>query len=238
VNATQLLSRPESLILGDPGSELRHEAAAALLGIEAAALGLTRHRQLPAAQLDELSNGLLAEVRRLRAMLDQRVAARTTFDLCEAIAPVLTCARARGLIVRSTVEPGVRVLGRPDTTAQVLVALLTNADRHAPGSPIDVRAFGPGPVVTLVVEDRGPGAPDVQRERVFERSVQLVEGRGSGLGLFIARRLMEEQHGTIAVESRPGGGTSVLLRFGDRAIELMSEADSPVPSPEPMLVGA
>jgi two-component system nitrogen regulation sensor histidine kinase NtrY len=80
--------------------------------------------------------------------------------------------------------------------------------------------------------------PEAQRERVLERSVQVVEGNGSGLGLFIARRLMEEQHGTITVAARPGGGTSVLLRFGVRAAEPTFDADSTAPTPAPMLVGA
>ena len=54
-------------------AELRHEARAALLGVEAAASGLTQHRLLTAEQIDELSQGLVAEVRRLLALLDGRI---------------------------------------------------------------------------------------------------------------------------------------------------------------------
>ena len=122
-------------------AELRHEARAALLGVEAAASGLTQHRLLTAEQIDELSQGLVAEVRRLLALLDGRIREPETFDLHDAIAPVLTCARAEGLDVRSTVPRGIEVAGSADSTAQVLLALLTNAQRHAPGSPVEVRAI-------------------------------------------------------------------------------------------------
>jgi signal transduction histidine kinase len=111
------------------------------------------------------------------------------------------------------VPPGLEVCGDPDRTAQVLVALLTNAQRHAPGSPVDVRTAISDDRVVLYVEDRGPGVPPRLRERVFERRMKAVGSDGSGLGLFIARRLMEEQGGTIDVAPRTGGGCSVVLSF-------------------------
>jgi signal transduction histidine kinase len=193
-------------------AELRHEARAALLGVEAAASGLTGHRLLTAEQIDELSTGLVAEVRRLLALLDERSAGASCFDLHDAIAPVLTCARAEGLEVRSTVPRGIGVVGNVDSTAQVLLALLTNAQRHALGSPVDVRVSTVDGVA-VYVEDRGPGVPESLQERVFERHMQAVGSDGSGLGLFIARRLMQEQGGTIAVEPRAGGGSSFVLRL-------------------------
>jgi signal transduction histidine kinase len=177
-------------------------------------------------QIDELAFGLVAEVRRLRTLLDRRSLQSGTFDLSRAIAPVLTCARARRLDVRSSVGPGITVLGRAESTAQALLALLTNAERHAPGSPIEVRASTVAGAVLLHVDDRGPGVPRSHQERIFERSVQVVGGEGSGLGLFIARQLMEGQGGTISVEVRAGGGSSFVLRF---------DAPFPCQPPEPWL---
>jgi two-component system OmpR family sensor kinase len=194
-------------------AELRHEARAALLGIEAAASGLTQHRLLTSEQTDDLSNGLVAEVRRLLDLLDGRSSGVATFDLHDAIAPVLTCARAEGLDVRSSVPRGLEVAGNADSTAQVLLALLTNAQRHAAGSPVEVGASRTADGVTLHVEDRGPGVPESLQERVFERHMRAVGSDGSGLGLFIARRLMEEQNATIAVRPRDGGGSAFMLHF-------------------------
>ena len=138
-------------------AELRHEARAALLAVEAAASGLTHHQLLTAEQIDELSGGLVAEVRRLLALLDGRSSEAATFDLHAAIAPVLTCARAHGLDVTSSVPGGIHVSGSADSTAQVLRALLTNAQQHAPGSPVEVRVSRSDDGVVLYVEDRGPG---------------------------------------------------------------------------------
>jgi signal transduction histidine kinase len=189
-----------------------------LLGIEAAAAGLTRHRdRLTPEQIDALSRGLVGEVRRLRGLLDGRVLPPDTFDLADAIESVITCARASSLDVRSSVPSGTEVFGDSERTAQVVLVLLTNAKRHAPGSPVDVRAAISEDRVVLYVEDRGPGIPPRLRQRVFERRMKAVESDGSGLGLFIARRLMEEQGGSIDVAARAGGGCSVVLRF-DRSV--------------------
>jgi signal transduction histidine kinase len=222
-------------VVGARGAELRHEAHAALFGIEAAATGLTRHRLLTTELIDELATGLVAEVHRLRVLLEGRACQpATTFDLYEAIGPALSCARADGVEIRSSVCPGTEVVGRPDNTAQVLVSLLTNARSHAPGSPVDVRVMRSEGTVTLCVEDRGPGVPDTLQEKVFERSMKAVESDGSGLGLFIARRLMDDQDGTIAVRPRSGGGSSFELRFRAPA----SRGSEQQWQDEPTLVGA
>ena len=196
---------PRRVAVGED-AELRHEARAALLGIEAAATGLSRHRDLLSAeQIDELTHGLVAEIRRLRGLLDGRAVAQAKFDLRGAFLPVLTCARADGLDVRSSVPDGVEVVGIPDRAGQVLLALLTNAKIHAPGSPVEIRAIVANGEVSVYVEDRGPGIPASLQERVFERRMKAVGGDGSGLGLFIARQLMEEQDGSIDVEPERGG---------------------------------
>ena len=135
------------------------------------------------------------------------------FDLRMAIDPVISCARASGLSVLVSVPCGIAVVGRHDTTAQVVLGLLDNARRHAPGSPVVVRATVSRGAATLFVEDRGPGVPDAAPERIFERGVRGDQSVGSGLGLFIARRLMTEQGGSISVRRRTGGGASFVLRF-------------------------
>jgi signal transduction histidine kinase len=198
----------------DRGAELGHEVRAALMGMEAAATALSRNRELlTAEQFEDLSTGLVAEIQRLRALLDGRFHAPAGFDLHDAIAPVLTCARAEGVDVRSTVPRGMVVEGMADSTAQVVRALLTNAKRHAPGSSVDVRALALDDDVVVYVEDRGPGVSISLQERVFERRMRSLRSDGSGLGLFIARGLMKEQNGSIAVEPRLGGGSSFVLRF-------------------------
>jgi signal transduction histidine kinase len=111
------------------------------------------------------------------------------------------------------VPSGIAVDGEPDSAAEVVLALLDNARRHAAGSPVTVRAAVIGDAVELYVEDRGSGIPRRLRECIFDRGVRGGESDGSGLGLYIARRLMSEQGGSITVRSRRGGGTSFMLRF-------------------------
>ncbi len=194
--------------------EHRHEARAALLGIEAAAQCLSRHRlRLTADEQRELSSGLVAEIQRLRSLVEDAARRSTAFDLREAIMPVVSCSRADGLTVRADIPAGLEVEGVPESTAQVVLSLLTNARCHAPGSAVELRAEPGEREIALFVEDRGPGIPDALEDPVFERAARGPGSRGSGLGLFVARRLMARQRGSIDVGRRPGGGSSFVVRL-------------------------
>jgi signal transduction histidine kinase len=194
-------------------AEQRHELRSALFGIEASAHGLSsRWTELTTVQINHLTTAMVDEVRRVRALLDGRAGEVLVFDLATAIAPALTAARASGQLVASAVPRGLQVHGCPDAARQVVVALLDNARRHAAGSPVELRTTRRDGVVTLFVEDRGPGIARRRCARVFERGVR-GGGSGSGLGLFIARRLMTEHGGSIAARRRRGGGTTFVLCF-------------------------
>ncbi len=96
---------------------------------------------------------------------------------------------------------------------QVVNNLVSNADKYSPaGEPIEVRVSRDAAQVVVTVSDRGTGIPDDQREAVFERFYRLGhhmtrETPGTGLGLHIARRLIEAMGGRIWVESRVGEGS-------------------------------
>jgi signal transduction histidine kinase len=194
--------------------EREHELRAALFGIESAAEVLSWHREhMTDHQFDDLTRGVLAEVRRLRRLLTGHIGGRDRFDLAEAIDPVIACARSSGLEVRSSVPRGVELEGCPESTAQVVLTLLDNARQHAGPSPVDVRTTLLGDIAALYVEDRGKGLSGLSPERLFDRGVRGGGSNGSGLGLFIARRLMSEQGGSVAVRPRVGGGASFVVRF-------------------------
>jgi signal transduction histidine kinase len=197
----------------DSQQEQRHQATSALLGIEAAAQGLSRNRALlTEPEFDQLSEGLIAEIHRLRSLIEMQAReALTRFDLREAIEPVLLCARASGLELTDAVPRGIEVVGVPTKTAEAFGTLLQNAQDHAPGSRIDVRAEVTDGVARLWVEDRGPGLAPAIADAAFERGVRSSTSAGSGLGLYVAHRLMDEQAGSIRAEARPGGGTSIVL---------------------------
>ncbi|HEY7068838.1 MAG TPA: HAMP domain-containing sensor histidine kinase [Acidimicrobiales bacterium] len=203
----------------DIHQEHRHEARAALLGIEAAAQCLDRHRdRLTAAEQRELCSGMVAEIRRLRCLVEDAARRSTSFDLRGAIMPVVACARAEGLTVRVDIPAGLDVDGIPESTAQVVLCLLSNAHCHAPDSAVDMRAEPGEREIALYVEDRGPGIPDAFREPVFERAARGAHSDGTGLGLFVARRLMLGQRGSLDFRSREGGGSTFVVRLPRTAV--------------------
>jgi signal transduction histidine kinase len=194
--------------------ERDHELRAALFGIEAAAVALSEQRDhLTSADVDQLALAIASEARRLRLMLDARSKQRGTFDLAAAIRPAILMARSMGVVVRDWVPAGMSAQGCREDAGQVVFALLDNARLHAAGSAIDVRLSFGADTTTLHVEDRGVGIGAALGAEVFERGRYGPESSGSGLGLYVARRLMVDQAGSLTLDQRPGGGTSFALTF-------------------------
>lgn len=101
--------------------------------------------------------------------------------------------------------------------AEVIYNLIENAVRYSrAGTTITVSATAKHGAAAIAVEDEGVGIPREERERVFEKFVRLDGGRadGMGLGLAIARSIVEAQNGTIEiVEPDNGVGTKIILTF-------------------------
>jgi len=113
----------------------------------------------------------------------------------------------------SAATPDVRCA--PDSVSRVLYNLVTNALRHTPSDgAVAVRVAGDGAEVVVAVEDSGAGFPPEAEQRAFDRFWRGDRARtrgqaGAGLGLAIARGLVEAQGGRIWAENRPGGGARV-----------------------------
>ena len=125
------------------------------------------------------------------------------------------------------------ILAQPQAIRRCLANLLENARRYG-SEEIDLRVVDSADAVEIRVEDRGPGIPEDDRDRVFEPYVRLEASRarhtgGTGLGLAIARAIARASGGDIALETRPGGGLSAVLRLPRRAEEK-------VQTPETVLV--
>jgi signal transduction histidine kinase len=107
-----------------------------------------------------------------------------------------------------------RVLAEPERIAQVLHNLLNNAAKYSPaGAPIILKATRTGSRVRVVVTDRGPGIAPEDLCCVFARygrgrTVQKEGAPGTGLGLYLARRIVRAHGGDLRVESRPGEGAT------------------------------
>ena len=100
----------------------------------------------------------------------------------------------------------------PQRIHEVLINLLSNAVRHSPdGGTVTIDGERTADRVVIRVADCGPGIPDSELARVFERFYKSPDSPGSGLGLSIAKSLVEAHRGAIAAAQRPGGGTVVSV---------------------------
>ena len=103
------------------------------------------------------------------------------------------------------------VLVDPSRVQRVLDNLIGNALRHTPeGGTVEIRARAEGDGVRVTVRDSGEGIPAADLPRVFEPTFSTTSS-GAGLGLAIARRLVESWGGAISLDSEPGKGTRVTL---------------------------
>ncbi len=96
----------------------------------------------------------------------------------------------------------------PDKVDKVLSNLLSNAVKYTPeGGTIGLKLDTDGEKITFEVSDNGPGIPEDQLERIFERYFQVEDHHnyGTGIGLYFARRLMGLHHGSIHAENLPQG---------------------------------
>lgn len=144
--------------------------------------------------------------------------ARRPMDLAlkvrEVVGSLKPAAHARGTRLRMRVPRGpVEVVADPVRVGQVLVNLLDNAIKYGgPDGRVGV-TLRPGPDrIRVEVADAGPGIAPEDRPKVFERFVQLEPGhgalrQGAGLGLSIAKGIVEAHGGEIGVASEPGHGS-------------------------------
>lgn len=102
----------------------------------------------------------------------------------------------------------------PRRIHQVIANLVSNALRHTPpGGEVTVRVAAGDDGVTLEVADTGEGMDAATVDRAFERFWRSGERSGAGLGLAIARDLVQAHGGTVSLSSRSGAGTVVRCRF-------------------------
>jgi signal transduction histidine kinase len=220
--------------------EAVHNLRSALTSIGTATHLLVTDRKVPleGTERSSLIAALQSELDRARRLLTREWDGQLReFRLFEVLAPAVVNEQSQGADVEVYVPLGTTVLGDPERTHEVFAVLFDNARRHAPGSRVTVRSYASDGWLTVAVEDRGPGIPPSRLEQVFERGwTTSATGTGKGLGLYLARRLMEEQDGELIADNREGGGARFLVRLplasareeapaGDRA-----DPDQPSPT--------
>ena len=138
--------------------------------------------------------------------------------VAEAISAVQPLTSEKGQTLEVDLPGPLPTLGDPRRLEQAVVNLLSNAHRHTPsGTRVAISGHVQGDEVLLSVDDDGPGLPAREQETIFRRSYRLrPEGGGSGLGLTIARAIVELHGGRIRAESRPGEGATFRVALPRR----------------------
>ena len=137
--------------------------------------------------------------------------ARTATTVCEEFS---ARADAAEHVLRTSLNGDAHAIGDEQRVLQVARILVENAIRHTPGgTTVEVGAEERGGQVALFFADDGPGVPEADQERLFERFYRAAGGQasGSGLGLAIASELAARMNGSIDVSSEPGSTVFTLL---------------------------
>ena len=120
--------------------------------------------------------------------------------------------------------------GQEDALRILIANLVDNALRYTPpGGSVEVRVGPDGDQARVEVADSGPGIPEEERERVFDRFYRgrQAPGGGSGLGLAIVRQVVTLHGGSITLGKSPSGGLLVSARFPAKASLAQSSMLSP-----------
>jgi signal transduction histidine kinase len=162
-----------------------------------------------------------------RLELNQRVATEPVL-LQHVIQKAAEASRKRNRQVTADIPAGLpAVAAEPTYLDQVLRNLLSNAEKYSTaGEPIEIAVTRNGATeATVTVSDRGPGVPDEEAERIFDRFFRSkhTAGKvgGAGIGLTVCKRLIEAQAGRIWACPREGGGLAVsfALPLSEEVIE-------------------
>jgi signal transduction histidine kinase len=118
-----------------------------------------------------------------------------------------------------TIEPDdLTVSADRDHLTRILINLVENAAKYAADSPVELYAWQRPNKAVIAVVDHGPGIPEDDKERVFERFTQIDQSDtrskgGTGLGLSIVKSLTEVMHGAVRVETTEGGGATFVVEL-------------------------
>ena len=217
----QELARREALAkLGEMGALLAHEIRNPLAGIKGFA-------QVIAAKPQEARNGpfaqsIVTEAVRLEALVNDLLtyasnepATREDFRISGLLDHVLSLlepeARAQGVTITTECSGDVSARANRDRVEQALLNLSRNALQAMPGGgTLRLTAKTEGSETVITVEDNGHGIADEHRPHVFEPFF-TTKSRGTGLGLALCKKIVDENRGSITLQSREGEGTTVTL---------------------------
>ncbi|MTD13229.1 HAMP domain-containing protein [Nakamurella sp. YIM 132087] len=199
-----------------------------------------------ADEMAVLIEDLLATARRRSGAFDETDLALPSLagTVADEYGPML---QDRGLVLHRRLADGPVVYGDRSTLVRAIRNLLANAIRFTPdGGSLDIVTGSVRGWAFVAVRDSGPGIPEDRRGRVFDRyfsapaeqNGQPARERngngGTGIGLAIARQVVEAHGGTLAVHSSPGAGATFVIWLPDRAVRRSTDRDTLPPDTDPL----
>jgi two-component system osmolarity sensor histidine kinase EnvZ len=226
-SALAALDADRAIALAGISHDIRSPLARLRLALEMAHLPV-QDRASMSEDIDRIDEIVSQFIEYARAGGEARGERRREIALDAAIAAAIdrqrADPRAGPITVAVEVEPGLSWHGNPTDLDRMLANVLNNAIRHgrspATGvAELAISARRDGPALRITVEDRGPGVPQGERERLLQPFTRLDTARGpsagSGLGLAIVARLAQRDGGDCSLDAGLGGrGLRVTLRLG------------------------
>jgi two-component system, OmpR family, sensor histidine kinase KdpD len=205
---------------------IAHEFKTPLTSIKAASTSMLSDSPALSPQLRELAAIIDEETDRMNQLVTEAVRMsqidagkirleRESIDVAQFLKKILDQfeSQAGGRTVRLNPSPNLPLVSAdPELLSLALRQVIDNALKYSPaGSPIGIVADLEGDRVVIRVHDRGPGIPERERERIFDKFYRrgAVRDRvpGTGLGLYIAREILRTHGGDLWIETEPGEGT-------------------------------
>lgn len=217
------LAKQESLAkLGEMGAMLAHEIRNPLGGIKGFAQVITKK------PTDERNNifaeRIVAEVTRLETLVSNLLTyakvprteyAPVTVDdlMAHALSLIKSEANERHIAIKVDCPAGTTLVGDKNQLGQVMLNLLKNAIQAMPdGGTLSVISLKSGKQVAINIADTGEGIDQDDLDKVFE-PFYSTKAQGTGLGLALCKKIVEEHGGTIAIKSIRSNGTTVTMTF-------------------------
>jgi signal transduction histidine kinase len=208
-------------------SDASHELRTPLTAMQAI-LSLVREGECPVQEYRQALDDLAGEADRLRGLVEdllrlargdqQGSGPRERVDLSTLLGDVTDSLRpladAKGLNLACDVLSSLALMGDRDSLIRLFVNLLDNAIKFSEKGGVTVTGRSMGDRLSVKIADTGPGIAPEHLGHIFDRFYRVEtarSGAGAGLGLAIARQIVQAHEGEITAESRPGEGTKITV---------------------------
>lgn len=210
-----------------------HELKSPVASIKLYLQTILKH-DLKKEKIHEMTTGALLDNERLSSLIDNILLAANMENnpnyvhfeiinlselLKRMVAKMKNSAEKHKSHIKTAIEPGILVLGDTLLLESVVINLLENALKHSSGSlEIAVYLKKTKQTILLSISDNGIGIPNNEKDRIFDKFYrigreEIRKTKGTGLGLYIVKSIVEKHHGKIKVKDRLPKGTLFEISF-------------------------